>query len=296
MAIFDITYVGDMPYLKLTGGTVIGATTFTNNIAASTINGVTVGSDPKFTDTTYSVATTSANGLLPALGGGTTNYLRADGSWAKPPGTTYSVATTSANGLMAAADKTAVNKIGSGTLNTTNKTIIPAINELKAASSNVKVDYFPITAFPTSSNPITSAGGNFTWNYSSKTSSYEFIRLSVSATGRSTSSGATFYDGITSNSNITNSTTPAFVGTINPVGNQTIIGFSDNSNGTRSGNDAVGQVIFYPGKTMGWSPGSTSLSYYVFYGLYSKPTTNNWVVFTTNTITDPITYLLVFYI
>jgi len=31
-------------------------------------------------------ATTSAHGLLPKLGGGTTNYLRADGTWATPPG------------------------------------------------------------------------------------------------------------------------------------------------------------------------------------------------------------------
>lgn len=152
MAIFDITYVGDMPYLKLEGGTVTGATIFnssvtansgsiTNNLAVGSINGVTVGSSPKFTDTTYSVATTSANGLLPALGGGTTNYLRADGAWAKPPGTTYSVATTSANGLMAAADKVAVNKIGSGTLNTTNKTIIPAINELLTKGSGSAVTF-----------------------------------------------------------------------------------------------------------------------------------------------------------
>lgn len=169
MAIFDITYVGDMPYLKLEGGTVTGATTFTNNIAASTINGVTVGSDPKFTDTTYSVATTSANGLLPALGGGTTNYLRADGSWAKPPGTTYSVATTSANGLMAAADKTAVNKIGSGTLNTTNKTIIPAINELAAkgsvdSSGDGWIRFTDGTQICYEYFHITSQSGNF-WTY-----------------------------------------------------------------------------------------------------------------------------------
>ena len=31
-------------------------------------------------------ATTSAHGLLKKLGGGTTNFLRADGSWAIPPG------------------------------------------------------------------------------------------------------------------------------------------------------------------------------------------------------------------
>lgn len=37
-------------------------------------------------DTTYSVATTSKAGLLPQLGGGTTNFLRADGTWAAPSG------------------------------------------------------------------------------------------------------------------------------------------------------------------------------------------------------------------
>lgn len=52
---------------------------------------------------THSTATTSAAGFLPTLGGGTTNFLRADGAWAKPPdtNTTYSNmsgATTSAAG------------------------------------------------------------------------------------------------------------------------------------------------------------------------------------------------------
>ena len=37
--------------------------------------------------TTYSVFTSTTNGLAPASGGGTTNYLRADGTWATPPGT-----------------------------------------------------------------------------------------------------------------------------------------------------------------------------------------------------------------
>lgn len=38
------------------------------------------------TDVTTLNATTSAHGLLPKLGGGTTNFLRADGTWAAPPG------------------------------------------------------------------------------------------------------------------------------------------------------------------------------------------------------------------
>lgn len=43
-------------------------------------------------DHTHATATTSAAGFLPTLGGGTTNFLRADGTWAKPPdtNTTYS--------------------------------------------------------------------------------------------------------------------------------------------------------------------------------------------------------------
>jgi hypothetical protein len=38
------------------------------------------------TDVTTLDSTTSAHGLLPKLGGGTTNFLRADGAWAAPPG------------------------------------------------------------------------------------------------------------------------------------------------------------------------------------------------------------------
>ena len=37
--------------------------------------------------TTYSVFTSTTNGLAPASGGGTGNFLRADGTWAVPPGT-----------------------------------------------------------------------------------------------------------------------------------------------------------------------------------------------------------------
>lgn len=40
-----------------------------------------------FTDITTANSTTSQHGLLPKLGGGSTNFLRADGTWATPPGT-----------------------------------------------------------------------------------------------------------------------------------------------------------------------------------------------------------------
>lgn len=49
--------------------------------------GAIVPADLDFSaDNTTANATTSSHGLLPKLGGGTTNFLRADGSWAAPAG------------------------------------------------------------------------------------------------------------------------------------------------------------------------------------------------------------------
>ena len=53
-----------------TGGLVVsGSATFSNNIAANTINGVTVGSTPKFTDTTYTFANGTNGFTVTPLGG-----------------------------------------------------------------------------------------------------------------------------------------------------------------------------------------------------------------------------------
>lgn len=53
-------------------------------------------------DTTYSVVSKTAAGLAPQLPNETitTKYLRQDGSWQVPPNTTYGLASTSANGLL----------------------------------------------------------------------------------------------------------------------------------------------------------------------------------------------------
>lgn len=97
------------------GGVLIGYSTNGKNYA------VTLDSSGKMyvnvpwtdTNTTYGLATTSANGLLRQLNGSTSSFMRGDGTWATPPNTTYSTATQSTNGLMSSADKTKLDKVDS---------------------------------------------------------------------------------------------------------------------------------------------------------------------------------------
>ena len=58
-----------------------------------------VPANAKFTDTTYTTFTDSTDGLAPASGGGTTKYLRADGTWVVPPNTIYTLSVATAGAL-----------------------------------------------------------------------------------------------------------------------------------------------------------------------------------------------------
>ncbi len=71
-------------------------------------------------NTTYGLATTSANGLLKQLSGNTSQYMRGDGTWATPPNTTYS--------LVGANGSTGLIKNGSSVTNASGYTACPIIS------------------------------------------------------------------------------------------------------------------------------------------------------------------------
>lgn len=115
---------------------------------AEKVNGLTVQTavpaNAKFTDTTYGVVSTSANGLAPKLPGNTTSYLRGDGTWA-----TISVPSGAVSGVKGNAEST---------YRTGNVNLTPAnIGAIPNGGAASLADELTINA---SGHPITVSNGN----------------------------------------------------------------------------------------------------------------------------------------
>jgi hypothetical protein len=94
---------------------------------------------PTDTNTTYSVFTSTVNGLAPLSGGGTTKYLRADGTWVVPPdtNTTYLQATAAALGLIKLEDDTVQTVAANAITTTASRTYGIQVNATGQAVVNV---------------------------------------------------------------------------------------------------------------------------------------------------------------
>ena len=108
----------------------------------------------------YTVFTSALNGLVPASGGGTTNFLRADGTFAVPPG--------SGGGVSSLNTLTGALTLAAGT----NITLTPSGSTITiAAAGGSSGLVFPLTIVQENSSWISSNSSSFTVTFNSATAS-----------------------------------------------------------------------------------------------------------------------------
>ena len=127
----NATHTGDVTG---SGALTIAADAVTNaklaNVATATIKGRTTAGtgDPEDLTGTQATAlldafTSAAKGLAPASGGGTTNFLRADGTWAAPGGGGGGSLTVQDEGVTLSTAVTTINFTGAGVTATGTTTV-----------------------------------------------------------------------------------------------------------------------------------------------------------------------------
>ena len=280
-------------YLPLTGGNVTGAVTFgssvsadeltvgdlvvngsasfTNNLQANTINGVAVGSNPKFTDTVTTVTVTGSgnaitgasasggavtltkgttfptgsgtNGYLtkwtgtntigngPALGSDTTKFLNNKGEWAVPAGTGLTSVGASGSGGITI----------SGSPITTSGTIAiglnlsTAINGLGEGTSPATREDYIVAQY--------AGGGTTTTSYHRRKLSNIFAALNSSDI--TTALGYTPYNATNPNGYTSNTGTVTSIATSSPITGGTITGSGTIGHATSGVGNAVTTAGLY---------------------------------------------------
>ena len=139
--------------LNTDAGSATNPVYFSNGVPVKTTHtlGASVPSGAKFTDTTYGVVSTTADGLAPKRDGSTTKFLRGDGTWAVPPdtNTTYTFATGDANGQIK------VTPSGGSAQNV-------SVKGLGTAAYTASTDYATAAQGTLATNALPKAGGTVT--------------------------------------------------------------------------------------------------------------------------------------
>ena len=135
--VLGIDGVANVDASKAIVGITRSGTTFTYTCVDGTTG--TFTQQDNNTWTAFKGATSSANGTagyVPApTKGNQDKFFKADGTWATPTNTTYSVATQSADGLLSSTDKTKLDSIAEGANNYTLPTASSTLGGVKTTST-----------------------------------------------------------------------------------------------------------------------------------------------------------------
>lgn len=153
----------------------MAAHTYKGNNTGSTANVLDVTSIQLTAD--LNLFTTSLQGLVPGSGGGTTNFLRADGTWAAPTGTgtVTTVSVVSANGLAGTVANASTTP--ALTLSTTITGILQGNGTAISAATTTGSGSVVLATAPTLSNPV--VGTQSQNDNSTKGASTAYVDLAV---------------------------------------------------------------------------------------------------------------------
>lgn len=213
------SYTADGATITLSAG-VFSLTTIANNTVLGNVSGA-IAKPGALTATQLTALINSfsstLSGAAPASGGGTTNYLRADGAWAAPPGTqtditgnagtatalqnarTIAISGTIATGTATSFDGTANISIPITSLNVGNATAgtLAVARGGTGVTSSTGTGSVVLSSAPTLSNPV--VGTQASSDNSTKAASTAYVTSAISAL----SYAPKFLSIVTASSNVT---------------------------------------------------------------------------------------------
>ena len=224
--------------------------------------------------------TAALKGLVPASGGGTANFLRADGSWSVPPnsgGTVTSVSVASANGVTGTSSggTTPALTIALGAITPTSVASTGAVSGTTGGFSSTVTG----TDLITTTGLLKRSDGN------------AIINSPVSGSTSFSSFGSGVYNFLKSD-NTSNLVTISAAGALTAVGAIAASNFSGSHTGTSSGTNTGDQTITLTGAVTGSGTGSFATTIAASPALTGVPTSTTAAVDTNTTQIATTAYVI----